>query len=138
MPEYPVVGMATYPETDTIQKCLEKYKSCVEAAKGACSTTLKDPRTLEDFERIDWEKYHASMSSCKRSYENCVKGGEGMECPVCSPIPGIEMWECEDYHDPNCPTDDKEYEFYNCSCECHGNKDKKEEDPWEDAEQIKP
>ena len=55
-PEHVDMGTATYPETDGIQKCLQKYQSCIEAAKGACSTTLKDPRTLEDVERIDWEK----------------------------------------------------------------------------------
>ena len=129
---------ATYPETDGIQKCLVKYNECIEAAKGACMTTLKDPRTLEDYTRFDWEKYHASIDSCKRSYEACVEANKGKECDICSPTPGTLVWECMPDHDPNCPTDDKEYEFYNCDCACHGKKEKKEEDPWLESEQETP
>ena len=127
-----------YPETDGIQQCLEKYNECIESAKGACMTTLKDPRTLEDVERFDWEKYHASIDSCKRSYEQCVESNKGRECDVCNPIPGSLDWSCLPDHDPNCPTDDKKYEFYECSCPCHSSKEEKKEDPWEESEQEKP
>ena len=130
---------ATYPETDGIQKCLKKYNECIEAAKGACTTTLKDPRTLEDYERFDWEKYHASIDSCKRSFEQCVEANKGMECNICTPIEGIESWECMPCHDPNCPEGDKTWEFYNCECKCdHQKKEEKKEDPWENCDQEKP
>lgn len=132
------VGQANYTETDGISQCLAKYYECIQAAKGACITTLKDPRTLKDYTRFDWEKYHASIDSCKRSYEKCIEAVKGQECGVCSPAPASINFDCEPCHDPNCPTGDKEYEFYNCDCECHGKKEEKIIDPWLDCEQEKP
>jgi len=136
--ELPVVGSSNYPETDGITKCLDRYNKSIEAAKGACMTTLIDPRTLEDYERFDWEKYHASVESAKRSYENCVRQNEGSTCDVCSPVPGALVWECMGCHDPDCPAEEKEYEFWECDCECDGSKEEKFVDPWLDCEQEKP
>jgi len=136
-PEIVEMGKVNYPETDGIQKCLKKYNECIDAAKGACTTTLKDPRTLEDYERFDWEKYHASIESCKKSYKACIEANKGKECDVCSPVPGTDEWECKPCHDPNCPSEDKEWIFYNCECKCdHKKKEEIKIDPWEDCEKI--
>ncbi|RLA63680.1 MAG: hypothetical protein DRQ78_06675 [Epsilonproteobacteria bacterium] len=129
---------ANYPETDGIQQCLKRYNECIETAKGNCMTTLKDPQTLEDYTRFDWEKYHASIDSCKKSYEACVEANKGMECDICSPAPGVLEWECMGCHDSDCPSDDKTWEFYECSCPCHSPKTEEKIDPWEDCEQEKP
>ncbi|RLA57803.1 MAG: hypothetical protein DRQ78_13010, partial [Epsilonproteobacteria bacterium] len=137
-PKGVMVGQANYPETDGITQCMKRYKECIETAKGACMTTLKDPQTLEDYERFDWEKYHASIDSCKKSYEACVEANKGMECGVCSPSPGVLEWECMGCHDSDCPSDDKTWEFYECNCPCHSPKTEEKIDPWEDCEQEKP
>jgi hypothetical protein len=128
-----------YPETDGYQQCLRKYNECVEAAKAACMTTLIDPRTLKEYTRIDWEKYHASIKSCHESYMQCIEANTGNECDICSPEHGILEWECTPCHDPNCPEDDKTWEFYNCECQCkHSPKEEKKIDPWENCEREEP
>jgi len=145
IPEAPVVEAvvfdekAHYPETDGYQQCLRKYNECVEATKAACMTTLVDPRTLKEYTRIDWEKYHASIKSCHESYMQCIEANTGSECDICSPEPGVLEWECIPCHDPNCPQDDKTWEFYNCECQCeHSPKEEKKIDPWENCEREEP
>ena len=101
-------------------------------------TTLKDPRTLEDYTRFDWEKYHASIDSCRRSYEACVEANKGAECGICDPTTGTLNWECMPCHDPNCPSTDKVYEFYECPCECHEPAEEVIIDPWKDCENETP
>ena len=137
-PEEPNVGICSYPETDGISQCMERYKESIEAAKGACMTTLIDPRTLEEKTRFDWEKYHASLKSAKDSYEACVEANKGLTCDVCAPEPGVLEWTCEGCHDPECPTDDKEWELYECPCECHSQVEEIFIDPWLECEQDKP
>ena len=132
------VGQAKYPETDGITQCMKRYNECIETAKSACMTTLKDPQTLEDYTRFDWEKYHASIDSCKKSYEACVEANKGMECGVCAPAPGVLEWECMGCHDSDCPNDDKEWIFYNCDCPCESPAEEEKIDPWLDCEQEKP
>lgn len=134
----PDVGTANYPETDGISKCLVKYNESINKAKSNCTTTLIDPRTLQDYTRFDWEKYHASVESAKKSYEGCVTANDGLECGVCSPSEGVLDWTCEGCHDPDCPAEEKEMEFYNCNCECHGPKEEVFIDPWLDCSQEKP
>lgn len=137
-PVDPDVGEANYPETDGISKCLEKYNATINSAKANCTTTLIDPRTLSPYTRFDWEKYHASIESAKRSYEACVLANEGLTCDVCAPEPGVLEWECMGCHDSDCPAGDKEYEFYECNCECDGPKEEVFVDPWLDCDQEKP
>lgn len=122
-----------YTETDGMSKCLKKYHEAIEAAKDACSTTLTDPRTLKDYTRFDYEKYHASIDSCKRSYEACIKQNANKTCEICEPQKASIKWVCEPCHDPNCKTGDKEYEFYNCNCECHSASEEIIKDPWSDC-----
>jgi hypothetical protein len=131
------LGTASYPETDGIQKCIRKYNECIEAALSACSTTLVDPRTMKDYTRIDWEKYHASIKSCKESYEQCVNSNIGKECDICSPEQGTDEWVCTPCHDPNCPEKDKEWIFYQCPDKCKGTEEvpEKKVDPWKNCEQ---
>lgn len=129
----------SYPEVDGITQCMKEYNKCIDEAKAACITTLTDPRTLEDYTRFDWEKYHASIDSCKRSYEACVEANKGGECSVCSPEGGILEFPCMPCHDPRCPAEDKEYEFYMCPCECHQEEEEEViKDPWLECEQEKP
>jgi hypothetical protein len=143
IPEPPIVTdvefdeKAHYPETDGIQKCIRKYNECIEATLAACSTTLVDPRTMKEYTRIDWEKYHASIKSCKESYEQCVNPNMGKECDICSPEQGTDEWVCTPCHDPNCPEKDKEWIFYQCPDKCKGTEEvpEKKIDPWKNCEQ---
>ena len=136
-PEQIDLGTVTYPEIDGIQKCLQKYKECIEKAKQSCITTLTDPRTLKPYTRFDWEKYHASIESCKKSYFKCIEANKGKICDVCNPKSGSLDWECTPCNDPECPTREKEWEFYNCKCECHEEKEEKKIDPWKECDQTK-
>ncbi len=140
IPDFVEVGSAEYPETDGISQCLRQYNLCIDAAKGACMTTLKDPRTLEDITRFDWEKYHDSMESCKLAYEACVEANVGLTCNVCAPAPGELVWDCMVCHDPNCPPDppEKVWEFYKCDCECHDKQEEEKIDPWDECEREEP
>lgn len=129
-----ILGKTSYCANECINnQCKPEYHSCIEDAKSACTTTLINPRTGESETRIDWEKYHASMESCKQSYDNCEAACEGCaETEICSPTTQGKSWECTPSHDPRCPLGDKEIQKVGCA----GTPILI--DPWENAPQEKP
>jgi len=147
-PDVVDVGQVNYPETDGIQQCLKRYNECIEAAKSNCTTTIIDPRVVDENgnpkteDRVDWEKYHASIQSCKLSYEACVEANKGLECDVCAPSQGSLSWDCMGCHSTDCPTDDKKVVNIDCltvPCDkIEGPPDVTVIDPWKDCEQEKP
>lgn len=123
----------SYCETECIDnQCKPLYNECVQAALSACSTTLIEPRTGEPYTRVDWEKYHASVDSCQRSYDNCVSGCSGCKSDICSPSTTGASWSCEASHDPNCPVGDKEIIKLECAAKPILI------DPWENLSMEKP
>lgn len=138
IPDIPDVGIVSYPETKNISNCLAKYNESINKAKANCITELIDPRTLEMYERFDWEKYHSSVASAKRSYEKCIKAAEGLTCGTCEIVEPQTEWICEPCHDPDCPAEDKELVFYKCPSECDDPVEEVFIDPWLECNQEKP
>ncbi len=121
------LGKTTYCNTECLDnQCKPKYNDCVEAAKGASMVTLVDPRTGQSNTRVDWEKYHATIEKCKKSYDDCVDSCECGEQPICNPSEIGASWNNEP------PTGEKKVKKGAC-----GSKPTIE-DPFKNMDQEKP